>query len=106
MASSPPGREQWCPDPVLIVEVLSPPTEADNRGVKLRAYRRLPSVQRILLLATDRPAVEHYAREGERWVVEDLGPDDLIRLAAFDVALPVGELYDGLPLEEAEGLTP
>src|SRR4051794_18805426 len=90
---APPGPEQWCPDPVLIVEVLSPSTEADDRGVKLRAYRRLASVQDILLVASDRPAVEHYARAGESWTLTDLGPGDAVRLGSLGIELPVGELY-------------
>ncbi|MEK0082095.1 Uma2 family endonuclease [Benzoatithermus flavus] len=104
---APPGRELWCPDPVVIVEILSPSTEADDRGIKLRAYRRLPSVQHILLVATDRPAIEHYARAGEHWRLRDLGPGDTVRLAALDLAIPLDELYDGLPLgEDEESVTP
>jgi Uma2 family endonuclease len=56
---APPGPEQWCPDPALIVEVLSPSTEGDHRDVKPRAYHRLASVQDTLLVASGRPAVEH-----------------------------------------------
>jgi Uma2 family endonuclease len=96
------GREAWCPDPVLIVEILSPSTEADDRGVKLRAYRRLPSVQDILLVASDRPAVEHYARSEERWLLADLGPGDTVRLAGLGIEFPVADLYAGLDLDTGE----
>lgn len=98
------GRELWCPDPVLIVEVLSPSTEADDRGVKLRAYRRLPSVRDILLLASDRPVAEHYARAGERWLLTDLGPGDAARLDGLGIELALDELYAGLMLEEDQSL--
>lgn len=94
------GRELWCPDPILIVEVLSPSTQADDRGVKLRAYRRLPSVRHILLLASDQPAAEHYARSGERWLLTDLDLSDTLRLDGLDVELALDELYAGLSFEE------
>lgn len=94
------GRKRWCPEPILIVEVPSPSTQADDRGVKLRAYRRLPSVRHILLLASDQPAAEHYARSGERWLLTDLGPGDTLRLDGLDLELRIDELYTGLSLEE------
>jgi Uma2 family endonuclease len=96
------GPEQWCPDPVLIVEVLSPFTESDDRGVKLRAYRRLASVQDILLVASDRPAIEHFSRAGDRWVLTDLGPGDTIRLESLGIEIPLDELYTDLGLEPTE----
>ncbi len=58
------GDEQWCPEPRLIVEVLSPTTEDKDRGAKLEDYRRLPSVDDVLLIASAEVAVEHYARSG------------------------------------------
>lgn len=100
VACAPFGHERWCPDPVLIVEVLSPSTEADDRGVKLRAYRRLPSVRDILFLASDRVAAEHYARAGERWLLTDLGPGDAVRLEGLGVELALDELYADLGLDE------
>ncbi|MGM9451407.1 Uma2 family endonuclease, partial [Klebsiella sp. K47] len=40
------------PDPSIIVEVLSPSTEAHDRTVKLPAYREIVSVQEILLISS------------------------------------------------------
>lgn len=98
---TPAGPEPWCPDPVVIVEVLSPATEAEDRGVKLPAYRRLASVQDILLVASDRVAVEHYARQGERWLIADRGPGEIVRLVGLPVELVIDELYADLGLDEA-----
>jgi Uma2 family endonuclease len=69
--------------------------------VKLPAYRRLASVQDILLVASDRVAIEHYVRRGDRWELVDAGADDMIRLTGLDIVLPVGDLYAdlGLPAE-------
>jgi len=60
-------------NPVLIVEVLSKSTEVYDRVTKLERYRTIPSLAEILLVAQDRPRVEHWIRQGDgRWVVEDV----------------------------------
>jgi Uma2 family endonuclease len=100
VSCSPVGRERWCPDPLLIVEVLSPSTEDDNRASKVPPYRKIPSLQDILVIASQRVAVEHYARNGDLWVLGDLGPGDVIRLAGLDVTIPVDELYAGIGFDE------
>jgi Uma2 family endonuclease len=106
VSCAPVTRELWCPDPILIVEVLSDSTERKDRRVKLPAYRRLPSVRDILFIATDEVLVEHYARvaDGSRWEVQDLGPGDTIRLEGLGIEFPLDELYAGLPLGPEEAL--
>ena len=98
---APLAGQSGCPDPVLTVEVLSPSTEAEDRGVKLPDYRRLASVQDILLVASDRVAVEHCARQGERWLIADRGPGGIVRLAGLPVELAVDELFADLGPGEA-----
>lgn len=102
VSCSQPSPDQWCPDPVLIVEVLSPSTEQIDHTVKLRAYRRLASVRHILLVSTEEPSIEHYARTGRFWRLADLGPGDTIALEALGVEILVDELYAGFPLPQAE----
>ena len=40
-------------NPTMIVEVLSPTTEAYDRGDKFRQYRELPSLRRYVLIALE-----------------------------------------------------
>lgn len=96
------GDERWCPEPVLIAEILSPATTATDRGVKLVAYRRLPSVCHVPLLAGDRCAVEHYARAGPFWRLVDLGPGEVLRLQDLGVEILLDPLYEGLLPAESE----
>ena len=57
-------------NPTAIMEVLSPTTEAEDRGDKFAGYRRLESLQEYVLVAQDRPHIEHYTRqEGDRWLL-------------------------------------
>jgi Uma2 family endonuclease len=55
-------------NPALVVEVLSPSTEAYDRGDKFGHYRRLESVQDYLLVSQDRARVERFTRQpGGLW---------------------------------------
>ena len=50
------------PNPVIVVEVLSPSTAADDHGVKLDGYFSLGSVAHYLILDPDRRVMIHHAR--------------------------------------------
>ena len=50
------------PDPVIVVEVLSPSTAARDQGVKLAGYFSLPSVMHYLLLSPKQRMVVHHKR--------------------------------------------
>lgn len=46
-------------DPLIIVEVLSPSTQAIDTGTKLIDYFRLPSLRHYLIVRTDRAIIHH-----------------------------------------------
>lgn len=52
------------PDPLIVVEVLSPSTSATDRTEKLEKYFRLASVQHYLIVWVDRRRVVHHRRVG------------------------------------------
>jgi Uma2 family endonuclease len=82
-------------NPTLIVEVLSKSTEAYDRVTKLDHYRTIPSLMEIVLVAQDRPRVEHWRRQGDgQWLVEEV--EDLgrtIELASIQCRLPLAAIY-------------
>ena len=90
--------------PVLIVEVLSPTSEAKDRSRKLDEYKELGSVQEIWLVASNRKWVQSWHREESGWHVTDV-----IGLGAFSSrvlasAVALDELYAGVQLQvEPEG---
>ena len=49
-------------DPIIVVEVLSPSTAANDHGRKLSGYFSLPSVEHYLILDPDRRVVIHHKR--------------------------------------------
>lgn len=82
-------------NPTLIIEVLSPSTEAYDRGEKFAHYRGLVSLRDYLLVAQDRVHVEHYARQGEQWVLSEIDdPAAILLLPSTDCVLPLSEVYD------------
>ena len=89
-------------DPVLVMEVLSPSTEGTDRLLKLVDYRRMASVQHILLVSTDAVAIEQWQRAGDFWQVRELGPGDTLAVADLDISIPLDELYADM-LSEAGG---
>jgi Uma2 family endonuclease len=83
-------------DPILIIEILSPSTEATDRRLKLPDYRAMPSVQEILLIDPERPYAEVHRRFGvDRWLTDLLrGSEEAMRLDSVPLSLPLGTLYD------------
>jgi Uma2 family endonuclease len=68
-------------EPGLIVEVLSRSTAAHDRGIKLTDYRRIDSVEQILVVASEDRHVEAWRRAADGWTVQDLIGDAAIMLA-------------------------
>src|SRR5215510_14124615 len=60
-------------NPKVIIEVASPSTEAFDYGEKFHRYRtHNPSLTDYLIVAQNRPSIEHFAlREDGRWVIAD-----------------------------------
>jgi Uma2 family endonuclease len=56
--------ETKVPDPLIVVEVLSPSISATDRSKKREKYFRLPTVQHYLIVWADRRRVVHHRRDG------------------------------------------
>ncbi|HSA80515.1 MAG TPA: Uma2 family endonuclease [Geminicoccaceae bacterium] len=92
-APADPAR-RYIAEPELIVEVLSPSTALHDRGRKLDHYRQLSSVNEILLVASEERRVQHWRRDGRRWVVDDLTGDADLRLATLPEPIPLAAIYE------------
>ena len=101
-------------NPTVIVEVLSPSTEAFDRGDKFHRYRRwLPTLTDYVLVAQDRPVIDHYQRtptespalqEQTRWELETLeGLDAHLHLPSIDCTVPLAEVYERIVFPQTEG---
>lgn len=92
-------------NPVLIVEVLSASSERFDRGKKFSRYRTLPSLTDYLLISQDEMLVEHYQRQGDKWLLTPLTQAQaLVTLSTLGINLSLQELYEGIDLESGESL--
>jgi len=105
---TPPERgQQLLRDPLLIVEILSPGTALYDRQTKVSDYRRIPSVQEILLIDCASIFAEVLRREGDRWMTEIVrGPQATLLLASIGLTAAMSELYEGIDLPDQAAAEP
>ena len=85
--------------PVLLAEVLSPTTAEIDLGDKAAEYLRLPSLLAYLVFAQTGFKAYVWAREGNGFPPAPtviMGRDRIIRIAALNLALPLGAVYAGI----------
>jgi len=94
---------------VVIIEVLSPTTEAFDRGEKWARYQTwLPELCDYLLVSQTKPQVDRFHRQpGGEWrysLVNKL--EDSLNLVSINCTLQMTEVYDRVvfPIEAPEGL--
>lgn len=87
-------------DPIIIFEVLSPSTAANDRIVKAREYQAMPSVQRYVMLEQERIGATVYARSTHAWTFEILTAEDSLALREIGVEFLLAELYEGIDFDE------
>src|SRR5215813_2291005 len=96
-------------NPTVILEVLSPSTEAFDRGEKFDRYRHwLPSLQDYVLVAQERPTLDHYHRTApDQWTLTTArGLDALLVLSTMGIRLALRDVYERVafptPLDDAQ----
>jgi Uma2 family endonuclease len=83
-------------NPTLIIEVLSPPTEAYDRGRKFDHYASISSLQEYVLVSQDQPAVQQYERlpDGSWRYLSTSGLDASVNLASVRVSFSLTDIYE------------
>ncbi len=98
------GRRDVLMNPALVIEVLSPSTEAYDRGGKFAIYRTLPSLHEYVLIAQDCFSVEVFTRQGDnRWLLSAFNqPDDEILFESIQCRVRLGDIYQKVRFESSE----
>jgi Uma2 family endonuclease len=84
-------------NPSVIIEVLSPATEAFDRGEKWVRYQTwLPELSDYLMVSQSKPQVEHYRRrEGGGWFYSLVrGLEEGFTLDSVGCSLRLSDIYD------------
>jgi Uma2 family endonuclease len=91
-------------NPKVIIEVLSPSTEAFDRGEKFARYREhLDSLTDYVVVAQSMPLVEHFARQSNgEWVIAASARDlsEAVALDSIGCTLRLREVYDRIVFPE------
>jgi Uma2 family endonuclease len=80
-------------NPTVIIEVLSPSTEASDRGEKWHHYQRLGSLREYVLVSQGEPYVEVFRREGEEWVLRTFVAGQSLELPSQGARVSVDAIY-------------
>jgi Uma2 family endonuclease len=91
-------------NPVAVFEVLSPSTEAVDRGEKLANYMNIDSLSNYILVDAGVTRIDQNSRLADgSWRLDLLsGPAAILRLEFLGIEIPLAEIYDRvLPAQDA-----
>jgi Uma2 family endonuclease len=82
-------------NPIVIIEVLSPSTEAYDRGRKFEHYQQIPSLVEYLLIAQEPCRAEQFVRQGTaQWLYSEAHQlEDVLKLNSISCALALKDIY-------------
>lgn len=92
---APPSGEVMVPEPVVLIEILSPGNEPKTRA-NIWTYTTMPSVREILAVRSTRMEVELLRRDADgNWPASPMivRLPDLLDLTSIGFAVPVADLY-------------
>jgi Uma2 family endonuclease len=92
-------------NPTVLVEILSPSTEAYDRGTKFRHYRKISSLREFVLISQDRMLVERYTRHENDWILSEFSlPAETLRLESIDCQILLDAIYARVSFEEERAM--
>ena len=99
-----PGRTDVAVNPTLLVEVLSPSSEAYDRGKKFGHYRQIASLREYVLVSQEEPRVECFYKsdQGVWTLTEAVGMDSTLPLVSLGVSLSLRKIFDKVVFEPVE----
>lgn len=81
--------------PCLIIEILSPSTQATDKREKRINYQSLESSQEYVLISQDEVGLEVYRRDDSNiWQMETLGKKDNLQLSSVGLTWTMAEIYE------------
>ena len=87
-------------NPRVVVEVLSPSTEAYDRGEKFNAYRDVPSLEEYILIAQDQANVESWLRQpaGDWTHAAFKTLEAIAKIRCLGIEIPLTDIYARIQL--------
>lgn len=83
--------------PTLVVEVLSPSTNAYDRSLKFALYRQLAALREYVLIDPDERRVEAFRLDAAgQWIFDDMSQGAELRLDSLGAAVSLAEVFEGV----------
>lgn len=82
-------------NPIVIIKILSPSTEAYDRGEKFQHYRQIETLKEYLLVSTDKARIEGYHKQTSgKWILTDaIGLETTFHLPSIGCDLALADIY-------------
>jgi Uma2 family endonuclease len=98
------NRTDIIKNPVLIIEILSPSTQAFDRSQKFAYYRSVPSVQEYVLVSQTEPRVEVFYKQDEKtWIYTVAeGLEEAIVFQTIQQEFALKDIYQKVDWKQAE----
>ncbi len=81
-------------NPVVIIEVLSPSTEAYDRGEKFEYYQQIASLKEYILVSQDKVKVQHHRLQDTQWELEEFyALQNSLTLSSIGCSLSLRDIY-------------
>ena len=89
-------------NPTIVIEVLSPSTEAYDRGDKSQKFRTIESLKEYALISQSKPHIEQYVRQSNnQWLLsETAGRNGEIYFPTIDCTLQLADIYRRVQFEK------
>jgi len=93
------GRDDIVPEPVVVIEILSPSTEREDRGRKKFDYFATSSIRHYALVEQDERRIDLYTRTETAWIDEIITGDAVLSLSAIGVEISLDAIYEDTELD-------
>lgn len=89
-------------NPQMIIEILSPSTEAFDRGKKFSFYRSIPSFTEYMLISTNQPSITQFSKGSDGgWSLQEAESlDSALYIPTFDIDISLSAIYRGVEFPE------
>ena len=87
------------PDPVVVIEIVSPSTEREDRGRKKFDYFATPSIRQYAIIEQDERLIDLYTRTETGWTDEIVTGDAVLNLSSIGVEIALDAIYEDTELD-------
>ena len=91
------ATERIFTSPTMVMEVLSPSTQAYDRSQKFALYRRVTALREYILVDPDTRRVEGFRRTADdQWVLHDMSDGHTLEAASLGLSVPLADVFAGI----------